>query len=139
MHALTQVHVTIRMDDAFTLNCHPTVPMGCEEQVVDAKCTRPFLPVVKGLAPRLITSPSARQRDQWYTHIITIGINIHCRKFSKARAIQTTYPHLRSDSTTLCTYIMLYTLCADNLTNYNRYQHVKLSLPHWVSHVLNKG
>ena len=53
MHVLTQVYVTIRMDDAFTLNCRPTVPVGCEEQVVDAKCTRPFLPLVKGLAPRL--------------------------------------------------------------------------------------
>ena len=51
MHALTQVYVTIRMDDAYTLNCRPTVPVGCEEQIVDAKCTRPL---VKGLAPRLI-------------------------------------------------------------------------------------
>ena len=41
------------MDDAFILNCRPTVPVGCEEQVADAKCTRPFLPLVKGLAPRL--------------------------------------------------------------------------------------
>ena len=53
MHALTQVYVTIRMDDAFALNCRPTVSMGCEEQVVDAKCTRPFFPLVKGLTPRL--------------------------------------------------------------------------------------
>ena len=56
MHVLTQVYVTIRMDDAFTLNCRPTVPVGCEEQVVDAKRTRPFLPLVKGLAPRLLTT-----------------------------------------------------------------------------------
>ena len=55
MHALTQVYIIIRMDDAFALNCRPTVPVGCEEQVVDAKCTRPFLPLVKGLAPRLRT------------------------------------------------------------------------------------
>ena len=41
------------MDDAFILNCCPMVPVGCEEQVVDAKCTRPFLPLVKDLAPRL--------------------------------------------------------------------------------------
>ena len=38
---LMQVHVymyvTIHMDDAFTLNCHPTVPVGCEEQV-DRQC-----------------------------------------------------------------------------------------------------
>ena len=30
-------YVTIRMDAAFTLNCRPTVPVGCEEQVVDAR------------------------------------------------------------------------------------------------------
>ena len=52
MHTLTRVYVTIRMDDAFTLNCRPTVPVGCEERVVDA--TRPLLPLVKGLAPRLV-------------------------------------------------------------------------------------
>ena len=40
------------MDDAFTLNCRPTVPVGCEELVVDV--TRPLLPLVKGLAPRLV-------------------------------------------------------------------------------------
>ena len=33
--------VTIRNDDDFTLNCHPTVPVGCEEQVANAKCSRP--------------------------------------------------------------------------------------------------
>ena len=49
MHAPKQAYVTICMDDAFTLNCRPTVPVGCEEQVVDAKCTGPFLPLVKGL------------------------------------------------------------------------------------------
>ena len=27
--------------------------MGCEEQVHDVKCTRPFLPI-EGLAPRLV-------------------------------------------------------------------------------------
>ena len=53
MHTLMQVYVTICMDDAFILNCRrrppppppppPTVSMGCEEQVVDAKYTRPFL------------------------------------------------------------------------------------------------
>ena len=48
-----QVYVTIRMDDAFILNYHPTVPVGYKEQVIDAKCIRPFLPLVKGLAPRL--------------------------------------------------------------------------------------
>ena len=37
-----QVYVAISMDDAFILNCHPTVPVGCEEQVVDAQCTRPY-------------------------------------------------------------------------------------------------
>ena len=30
----THLSITIRMDDAFTLNCRPTVPVGCEEQVV---------------------------------------------------------------------------------------------------------
>ena len=43
---VAQFHVTVRKtrsDDEFTLNCRPTVPVGCEEQVVDAKCTRPFL------------------------------------------------------------------------------------------------
>ena len=30
-------------DDDFILNCRPTVPVGCEEQVGSAKCTRPFL------------------------------------------------------------------------------------------------
>ena len=35
-------YVTIRKDDAFTLNCRPMVPMGCEEQIGNAKCTRPF-------------------------------------------------------------------------------------------------
>ena len=55
MYVLAQVHVIIHVDDAFTLNYHPTVPMGpeYEEQVGNAKCTRPFLPLVKGLAPRL--------------------------------------------------------------------------------------
>ena len=33
--------VTIRNDDDITLNCHPMVPVGCEEQVANAKCTRP--------------------------------------------------------------------------------------------------
>ena len=53
MCALMQVYVTIRMDDAFTLNCCPTVSVGYEEQVGNAKCTRPFLSLVKGLTPRL--------------------------------------------------------------------------------------
>jgi hypothetical protein len=56
MYALAQMHVTTRNrrnDDEFTLNCRPTVPVGCEEQVSNAKCTRPFVPLVKGLAPRL--------------------------------------------------------------------------------------
>ena len=48
MHTLMQVHVTIRIDDAFILDCRqhpPMVPVGCEEQVIDAKYmyTRPFL------------------------------------------------------------------------------------------------
>ena len=29
----THLRIIIRMDDAFTLNCRPTVPVGCEEQV----------------------------------------------------------------------------------------------------------
>ena len=33
----TLLRITIHMDDAFTLNCRPTVPVGCEEQVVDVK------------------------------------------------------------------------------------------------------
>ena len=33
----------IRKDDDFTLNFHPTGTVGCEEQVADVKCTRPFL------------------------------------------------------------------------------------------------
>ena len=37
-------NVTIRNDDDFTLNCHPTVPVGCEEQVANAKCSRPSVP-----------------------------------------------------------------------------------------------
>ena len=36
--------VTIRNDDDFTLNCHPTVPVGCEEQVANVKCSRPSVP-----------------------------------------------------------------------------------------------
>ena len=47
------VCITIHMDDAFILNCFPMVPMGYEEQVSNTKCTGPFLPLVKGLAPRL--------------------------------------------------------------------------------------
>ena len=27
------------MDDAFRLNCRPTVPVGCEEQIGNAKCS----------------------------------------------------------------------------------------------------
>ena len=46
--ALTQVYVTIRMDDAFTLNCHPTVP-GCEES--------------KSLCTEILTRLSARGYD----------------------------------------------------------------------------
>ena len=42
----------IRKNDDFTLNCRSTVPVGCEEQVGNAKCTRPSL-LVEGLAPRL--------------------------------------------------------------------------------------
>ena len=34
MHTHMQVYITIRMDDGFTLNCRPTFPVGCEEQVV---------------------------------------------------------------------------------------------------------
>ena len=33
----THLRIIIRMDDAFTLNYRPTVPVGCEEQVVDVK------------------------------------------------------------------------------------------------------
>ena len=36
--------VTIRNDDDFILNYHSMVPVGCEEQVANAKCTRPFIP-----------------------------------------------------------------------------------------------
>ena len=54
MHALTQVNITIHMDDAFTLNCRPTVPVGCKEQVADAKCTRPFLPSCEGAGTQTI-------------------------------------------------------------------------------------
>ena len=38
----------------FTPTYHPTVPVGCEEQIGYAKCTRPSLPV-EGLVPRLYT------------------------------------------------------------------------------------
>ena len=36
--------VTIRNNDDFTLNCHPTVPVGYGEQVPNVKCSRPSVP-----------------------------------------------------------------------------------------------
>ena len=35
------LRITIRMDDTYTLNCRPTVPVGCEKQV-DIKVYRLF-------------------------------------------------------------------------------------------------
>ena len=57
----TSLAVTTHKVDTFILNCCPTVPVGCEERVGNVKCTRRFLPLVKGLAPRLsvcMQSPS---------------------------------------------------------------------------------
>ena len=39
--AMDLILIIIHMDDAFTLNCCPTVPVGCEEQV-DIKIYRLF-------------------------------------------------------------------------------------------------
>ncbi len=33
----------IQVPQLITLYCRPTVPVWCEDQVIDAKCTRPFL------------------------------------------------------------------------------------------------
>ena len=36
----TSLDITIHKDDNFTLNCGPTIPVGCEEQIANAG---PFL------------------------------------------------------------------------------------------------
>ena len=56
----------MRKDDDFTLNRRPTVPVGCEEQIGNAKCTTPFLSC-EGAGTQTTCSglQLAKQLDSW--------------------------------------------------------------------------
>ena len=74
----TSLDITIRKDDNFTLNCGPTIPVGCKEQIANAG---PFLSYegagTQTTCPNLLGSLVEEGKRAWYTLSSQVTTSIH--------------------------------------------------------------